>query len=264
MLAESRPWSKPGAHLPRIRRCLSMHPVTDASPVSLYSCSAMFYGTSNFHLCLPSDSFPGSASGRQMFAGGSTASQCPPTTRIMLSLSLPTTLYNDTEALKSAAATMRSNVEEATGGGAVVVVVTVAKVEGSLGVADDITEDDRADLLASLEAVACQDVPDCTVMWGEAGGRRRRRILRRSLATVTLQYTVRLELDATNPEVPKARHTRVVTLPACCFAVAAPHAAKHPCALAARAFAARMQTNSTHTAAALLLLPAHGADRDFK
>ena len=121
-----------------------------------------------------------------------------------LSLVLPATLYNDTEALKSAAATMKAKVEEAADDGVVVVVVvTVAQVEGLLAVSGWISEDERANLLADLEDVACKDVSDCSVAWNKVEGRRRR-VLRRSLATTTLMYTVRLELNETNPEVPKA------------------------------------------------------------
>ena len=122
-----------------------------------------------------------------------------------LYLALPATLFNDTEALKSAAATTKAKIEEAADDGVVVVdVLIVAAAEGSLAVPDGITEDERVDLLADIEGVACKDVPGCSVAWGNNVESRRRRVLRRSLATINLLYTVRLELIETNPEIPTA------------------------------------------------------------
>ena len=118
-----------------------------------------------------------------------------------INLDLPAMLYNNTEALKSAAATMKAKVELDAGDGDVdVAVLLVAAAEGSLAVPDGITEDERGELLSDLEDVACKDVAGCSVSWDD----RRRRVLRRSLATINLQYTVRLELNKTNPEIPKA------------------------------------------------------------
>ena len=111
------------------------------------------------------------------------------------------------QGLKNASAVMKAHVEAASETGSVVIVITIAEVLGSLTVAEGVTDDEEADLLASILDVACTGITTtgpCTVMWkNDVHAHRRLRLGGgRSLADVSLAYAVSITLDGTNPVVP--------------------------------------------------------------